>query len=368
MNARPNQDAGMSLIAYHLLTEHGFALPLFAASSSANALHAATPSRPDDPAATIIAFDLYDSDGAIMLDSSLHRTASAGDDWLDVFLWEGSVHVGKTSDLWLELESARDAIGKQAPLTLLALADGGDRAVTVSCAVAAHDWLARTWGAEHADKWRLYSWMPRLLARNLRKYFEDRLDLRQLTVLLKNAFLDLRQPTLELRLPAPSELLPDDLPDLAAAASGFGWHLDVIPGPAAYAKSGSVLPQTDRVLVMRLRHGRGRTQTQIPLRLIDEFFGPDRKLHDRVSDRTLAMTLSRSGERRNTMKLQLPEMARMADPVARFVRGVASMEFEVYDASSKEGKVIADLLEDGLHNGTTHKTSRGATWWRFLPV
>lgn len=368
MSAPGNERAGMLLIAYQLLTEHGFALPLFAASSSANALHAATPSGPDDPAATIIAFELYESDAAILLDSSLHRAASVGDDWLDVFLWEGSVHVGKRSDLWLELESARDSIGQQAPLTLLALADGGDRDVTVSCAVAAHDWLARTWGPDRANKWRLHSWMPRLLARNLRKYFVDRLDARQLKVLLENAVLDLRQPALELRLPDPSDLLPDDLPDLAAAASGFGWHLDIIAGPAANAESAPALRQTDRVLVMRLRHGRGRTQTQIPFRLIDAFFGPDRKLHDRVSGRTFAMTLSSSRERRNTMKLQLPEMAGMSDPVARFVRGAAGMEFEVYDASSKEGKVIADLLEEGLHNGTTRKTSHGATWWRFLPA
>lgn len=368
MSAPRNQHAGMLLMAYQLLTEHGFALPLFAASSSANALHAATPSGPDDPAAKITAFELYESDAAILLDSSLHRAAAAGDDWLDVFLWEGNVHVGKRSDLWLDLESARDEIGRQAPLTLLALADGGDRAATVSCAVAAHDWLARTWGAERADKWRLHSLMPRLLARSLRKYFEDRLDARQLTVLLENVALDLRHPALELRLPGPSDLSPEDLPDLAAATSGFGWHLDIIAGPAADAEFGSALPPTDRVLVMRLRHGRGRTQTQIPFRLIDEFFGLDRKLHDRVSGRTFAMTLSSAGERRNTMKLQLPVMASMTDAVARFVRGAAGMEFEVYDASSKEGKVIADILEDGLHNGTTRKTSRGATWWRFVPV
>lgn len=368
MSSSRKEHAGMLLIAYQLLTEHGFALPLFAASSSANALHAATPSGSDDPAAKIIAFELYESDAAILLDSSLHRAAAAGDDWLDVFLWEGHVHVGKRSDLWLDLESARDEIGRLAPLTLLALADGGDRAATVSCAVAAHDWLARTWGAEHADKWRLHSLIPRLLVRSLRKYFEDRLDARQLDVLLENATFDLRQPALELRIPGPTNLLPDDLPDLAATTSGFGWHLDIIAGPATDAPSGSAMSQTDQILVMRLRHGRGRTQTQIPFRLIDEFFGSDRKLHDRVSGRTFAMTLSRTKERRNTMKLQLPEMAGMTDAVARFARGAAGMEFEVYDASSKEGKVIADVLEEGLRNGSTHKTSRGATWWRFLPA
>lgn len=366
MTVPSNQRPEMLLIAYELLTDHGFALPLFAASASANSLHVATPSRSNDPTATIIAFELYESEMTILLDSSLRRAVSVGEDWLNVFLWEGSVHVGKRSELWSELASAHTEIGRLAPLTLLALADGGDRAVTVCCAVAAHDWLARTWGHERADKWRLHSWMRRLLTRNLRKYFENRLDAPQLQAVLENALLDLRKPILKLRLQVPWGLTSADLPDLASAASGFGWQLDIKASPDAGA--GSASPKDDRVLVMRLRHGRGRTQTQIPFRLIDQFFGQDRTLHDRVNGRLYTMTLSSTNDRRNTMKVQLPEIASMADPVARFVRGSAGMEFEVYDASSTEGKVIADLLADGLRNRATRQTRGGATWWRFLPT
>ena len=122
-----------------------------------------------------------------------------------------------------------------------------------------------------------------------------------------------------------------------------------------------------RTMVMRLRHGRGRTQTQIPLRVVDSFFAGIRTLHDARTGRPRTMTLSKAHEARNTMKLQLPEIAEMSDPVARFERRDDGITFAIHDSSSPEGTEIAELLNDGVRDGSTRKTQQGATWWRILP-
>lgn len=112
----------------------------------------------------------------------------------------------------------------------------------------------------------------------------------------------------------------------------------------------------------------GQTQTQIPLRVVDSFFAGSQTLRDARTGRERTMTLSKRADAgRNTMKLQLPEIAEMTDPVAHFERSEEGVTFEIHDASSREGRKIADLLNEGVRDGSTRKTQRGATWWRFLP-
>lgn len=358
----------MSLLAYELLTDHGLALPLFGTSATANALHVAVPSKPGDPAATIAAFEVYDAEAASMLDISLHRVATIGAAWIDVFLWNGSAHVGTRSELWAQLGPARDDLARLAPLTLLALVDGIDIAETVRCAVAAHEWLVRDWGAKHADNWRLNSFIRRQAYRELYRRFDDDVDVVEMRAELQELVLTLRPPVLELRLPRAANLGSSDLPGLASAAAGFGWRLEIVSEKVVAASATTIGAGDDRVLLMRLRHGRGRTQTQIPLRVVDQFFGRDRTVRDLRTGRLRTMTLSMAGERRNTMKLQLPELAGMADPVAKFVRSAAGVQFELHDSSSAEGESIASLLDAGLRDGTTLRTQGGATWWRLLPA
>ena len=86
MTDRGDSALGMMLIAYERLTDHGLALPLFASSAGANALHIAVPSQPGDPAAQIQSFELYSSTDASALDASQFQTALPGGIWIDVFI------------------------------------------------------------------------------------------------------------------------------------------------------------------------------------------------------------------------------------------------------------------------------------------
>lgn len=354
----------MTLLAYEQLTDHGLALPLFGTSNAANALHVAVPTKTGDPAALINDFEVYPATTAVTLDTSLHRAASVGTVWIDVFVWDGVVHVGTRAELWASTKSEHETMQRTAPLTLLSLAEGVDRGQAARCAALVYEWLARDWGVESADHWRLDSYFYRLARRDLARHFDEPSTVRSI---LQTAFFKQHQAVLELRSPRVAEFGAGDLPDLAFAADALGWCLEVVFDPYQSAAV-SVESEAARVMVMRLRHGRGQTQTQIPLRVFDGFFGGERNLRDARTGRARKMTLStKANGIRNTMKLQLPEIAKMLDPVARFERTSDGFMFELHDAKSLEGRLIANLLNDGLLDRSTRKTQGGATWWRILP-
>lgn len=365
MSFREDENLAMTLLAYEQLTEHGFALPLFGTSTSANAMHIAVPSRTGDPAAQISNFDVYPARSAVALDTSLHRVAALGTVWIDVFVWDGVVHVGTRAELWAGTESKHEAMQRTAPLTLLSLAEGADREQAARCAALAHEWFAQYWGAARADRWRLDTYLSRLARRDIARHFDKPSMLSTARLILQKIVLVQREAVLELRSPRVAEFRADDLPDLAFAADAFGWRLKVIFDPDQ-GTTVSASNEAARAMVMRLRHGRGRTQTQIPLRAFDGFFGGKRKLRDARTGRPRSMTLSTANGARNTMKLQLPEIAGMSDPVARFERVGSDVTFVVHDANSPEGRLISDLLNEGLRDHSTRKTRGGATWWRVL--
>lgn len=365
MTALGDSDLTMVLIAYERLTDHGLALPLFATSPTANALHAAIPSAPGDPAAHISAFELYSTTEAQVLDASQFRSAVHGDIWIDVFIWRDKVHVGTRAELWESTGAYHGEMEYASPLSLLALAEGIDRSEAARCAAVAYEWLTRNWGISRADRWRVNSYLTRLARRDLVRRYSM---VPKIVEVLGSMHLSQRQAILELRLPRIRDFRLDDLPELAFATKALGWQLEIVLEDLGQ----SATPIDDfapaRSLVMRLRHGRGRTQTQIPLRVVDHFFAGSRTLRDARTGRIRSMTLSRkAGEAPNTMKLQLPEIAEMADPVARFDRGDDGIMFVVHDASSTDGREIVKLLNEGMRDGSTRKTQRGATWWRVLP-
>jgi hypothetical protein len=357
----------MTLLAYELLTDHGLALPLFGSSASANALHVAVPSRPGDPIAPIHDFEVYPATAAITLDMSLHRAAPIGAIWIDVFVWDSVVHVGTRAELWQNTLSEHEEMERTAPLTLLALAEGADRGEAARCAALVHEWLARDWDVEKANRWRLDSYLTRVARRDLGRHFGELSMLSKARAIVQTMLLVQHQAVLELRSPPIADFEADNLPDLAFAADALGWRLEVVFDPAQRTAVPPGSAETTRAMVMRLRHGRGRTQTQIPLRVFDGFFGGKRNLRDARTGRARTMTLSMADGARNTMKLQLPEIADMSDPVVRFERGPDGVLFEVHDSVSLEGRRIADLLDEGLRDGSTLKTLGGATWWRVLP-
>lgn len=366
MTERSDSTLAMMLIAYEQLTDHGLALPLFATSASANALHVAVPSRPGDPTTRIRAFELYSATEVVALDASQHRSVAIGEVWVDVFIWQGTAHVGTRAEIWESTGLVHKEIGRTAPLSLLALAEGVDRTEAARCAALVHEWLERDWGISRADSWRLESYLTRLARRDLARHFDREPAASKAAEIIKAMSLVPHQAVLELRSPPLLKFKAENLPDLLFAANAIGWQLKVVLNHIPITQVSKATFETARTVVMRLRHGRGRTQTQIPLLVFDRFFVGDRALRDARTGRLRTMTLSKAGDARNTVKLQLPEIAKMADPVARFERGADGVNFVVHDAASPEGRYIAYLLDEGLRDGSTRRTRGGATWWRLL--
>lgn len=358
----------MMLTAYEGLTDHGLALPLFGTSPAANALHVALPSRPGDPTTDIRAFELYSTTGAKALEASQFRSASRGETWVDVFLWGNNVHVGTRAELWETTGPWHEEMERTSPLSLLALAEGYDRSEAARCAALAHEWLTRGWGSSRADRWRLGSYLMRTARRDLVRRYNAGPAAIKVAKVLDTMRLVHHESVLEVRLPRLLEFKLQDLPDLSFATNAVGWRLKLVLEDLGEAATPLEALAPARTMVMRLRHGRGRTQTQIPLRVVDGFFSESRTLQNAKTGRERTMTLSRKADQaRNTMKLQLPEIAKMADPVALFERRNDGVTFMVHDASSREGRKIAKLLDEGVRDGSTRKTQGGATWWRVLP-
>lgn len=136
-----------------------------------------------------------------------------------------------------------------------------------------------------------------------------------------------------------------------------------------------VLPQIGQVLLMRVRTARG-TQVQIPLAVSRAPFfagvtqvlsvgGATRGIHETHAKRA-------KGKNPNTLKLEMPETAGMADPVARFERTTSGIQYEVYDSSSPQGMAIMQALHAGRKSAppttklTLPSNPTSSTWWRFI--
>ena len=225
---------------------------------------------------------------------------------------------------------------------------------------------SRDWGRPKADRWRVSSYLTRLARRDLIRRFNagpSRIKANEILDVMRLAHHD---TVLELRSPRLLDVNAEDFPDLAFATDALGWRLEIVLEELGERSAADTALPTSRAMVMRLRHGRGRTQTQIPLRVVNSFFAGSRTLRDAKTGRSRTMTLSKAGETPNTMKLQLPEIAQMTDPVAWFERREDGVVFEVHDASSPDGRKIASLLDEGVRDGSTRKTQKDATWWRVL--
>ncbi len=356
----------LSLVCYEKLTEHGFALPLYKRSETANAVHIAVPSCVADPDAVIAGFQLYNEEASVPIDLENGPSGvSPGTNWLDVFIWADAVHVGTRSQIWESIADVREELEQSAPLSLLAVADGARAPDVGSIAATAYGWLAANWGDAIAARWQVETYLKGLVLRGLRRKLDSESE-EYFEYALHGVALLRRSATIELRLPdriwRSTPVSMKDLPDFTAASSAFGLEVEILPPEGDTSPVQAELPT---VLLMRVRKGRGKTQTQIPFGAVDEYFGNNLVVHNASSGKRRSLTLSTSdGGRRNTMKLQLPEMAEINDPVVRFERGANAVTYSVHDASSPEGKIIADSLEEGLQDGSTRRTQGKATWWR----
>lgn len=133
---------------------------------------------------------------------------------------------------------------------------------------------------------------------------------------------------------------------------------------------------TGQVLLMRVRkaHATDRpTQTQIPKEVANTpfFRGIQSVLSVHSGDSHSVREASARGII-NTLKLEIPEMRRIADPVVRFERTPTGIQYEVYESSSTQGKTIMNTLRAGLTASppttrlTRASTPGSSTWWRFI--
>lgn len=353
----------LSLLAYEKLSDHGFALPLYASSKSANALHVAVPSKKAEPESSIIGFEIYSPASVEPIERQLWREyVEIGSEWVDVFVWNERTFVGTKSEIWQKTASIRGAIEEAAPLSLLVLAEAIQDTSVNKLATVATQWLTKHWGDKVAVQWQVNTYLRNQLRRDL---FEKGLP--EFTSERSKISLRLYNSNLRLGFMSPhlSKLSSEDLPNLVLAAANFGMNLHIERDNQTDKRALSTRDKRD-LLLMRLRRGRGNTQTQIPFTVADEFFGGDTSIKQRHGRRTTSLRLSKSFGRRNTVKLQLPEMVTMEDPVIRFEKRDGELTYEIFDATTKEGSVILSALKAGIEDGSTRTTRGGATWWRLM--
>lgn len=156
---------------------------------------------------------------------------------------------------------------------------------------------------------------------------------------------------------------------LVTGRSGDYRSAEVAPGTPdspfsaaeALFSSAEVQPGSAEVLLMRVRPRRNRKQMQISMPVHQSSF---MRSADEVvsaadgSRRKIAYNKTDEGTVRNTARFEAPEMAGMANPVARFkwVSAGSSdstpdtvLQYEIFDAdNSREGASILERLVDGI--------------------
>ncbi|MHC4702851.1 MAG: hypothetical protein ACYTFQ_19985 [Planctomycetota bacterium] len=130
------------------------------------------------------------------------------------------------------------------------------------------------------------------------------------------------------------------------------------------------------VLLMRVRRAsetERRTQVQIPIRVVRTgFFGKDASVTSAHDGRVHTLRRAAARGATNTIKLELPEIDPMVDPVVRFERKKAVIEYQVYDCGSTLGTPIMEALKRGLSMAppatqlSLPSRPHNATWWRFV--
>lgn len=138
----------------------------------------------------------------------------------------------------------------------------------------------------------------------------------------------------------------------------------------AVAPAAPVAAPAGTVLLMRLRKASLKTrttQTQIPIRVADTFFRGVTEVQSAHSGQRHGIHEATARGGRNTMKLEIPEMAEFAQPVARFERTPEAVVYETYDVGSPQGDQIMSTLQAGRGDNTTQlsiSNADRATWWR----
>lgn len=168
----------------------------------------------------------------------------------------------------------------------------------------------------------------------------------------------------------PSLTAPAAPPATAPASVAAGTSTSAaVPAGGATASSAAA-PGT--VLLMRLRKASATerpTQTQVPFRVSEVFFKSVTNVRSVHNGEFHDLILAQTQGGRNTLKLEVPEMRKFADPMARFEKTPSGIEYEVHDVGTPMGNQILNSLNNGFANGTTFTSISDiprATWWRYI--
>ena len=129
------------------------------------------------------------------------------------------------------------------------------------------------------------------------------------------------------------------------------------------------------VLLMRVRRASAnarRTQIQIPFRVVNtNFFSGINELVSAHDNRKHKLVYASARGSANTIKVEIPEIDTMGDPVLRLERTSSDIVYQAYDATSILGTPIHQALLHGFmmmppQSTMSIKDQSKATWWRFV--
>ena len=129
------------------------------------------------------------------------------------------------------------------------------------------------------------------------------------------------------------------------------------------------------VLLMRVRRASEsarRTQIQIPIRVVQsEFFSGIKNIVSAHDGRSHPLVQASARGSLNTIKIEIPEIEPMIDPVLRLERTAKAIIYQAFDSASVLGTPIRQALLNGFAmiptaTSQTVSDSTRATWWRFV--
>jgi hemin uptake protein HemP len=129
------------------------------------------------------------------------------------------------------------------------------------------------------------------------------------------------------------------------------------------------------VMLMRVRRASDterRTQVQIPIRVVNtQFFRGIREIVSAHDGRAHPLVRATARGALNTIKVEIPEIEPLSDPVLRLERTANAILYQAFDSTSTLGAPIRQALQRGLlfqppQTSQTIRDVNRATLWRFV--
>lgn len=158
------------LRGFRLVLPYGFASPLFGVGEKPNAWYSACCWPPGDRKGRIVDFDLDDAGEVTLLQPGHVIPCDQGDPWLNVFVWNKEIFVGRAADIWRSTRHLHSEIASTAPITMLSLAECGPPARHLDAIRYLSGWADVHLGAHIAEHWRSDVLLRGALVKDVRRF------------------------------------------------------------------------------------------------------------------------------------------------------------------------------------------------------